>query len=43
MVVVNGVRYRSEDAPETPKKDEADGEAGHKMRTPRKTAASKSK
>ncbi len=35
MVVVNGVRYRPEDAPE--ESDKAD-EPEHKMREPRKTA-----
>lgn len=38
MVVVNGVRYREEDAPKTEKRDEKPAE--HKMRSP-KTAAKK--
>lgn len=42
MVVVNGVRYRPEDAPKDTKADDNDGATvEHKMRTPRKTAARK--
>jgi|GEM_PF-3343797 len=39
MVVVGGVRYRPEDAPETRKGDGA--EAQHKARKPSRTAQSK--
>lgn len=43
MVVVDGVRYRPEDAPQRPKRADTDtdtgtggGEVEHKARTPRK-------
>jgi hypothetical protein len=40
MVVVNGVRYRPEDAPEKPTSSDDDGATvQHKARQPRKTAA----
>lgn len=46
MVVVDGIRYRPEDAPKQQKdaetKTEQTTEAEHKMRTPRRPAAKKS-
>ena len=41
MVVVDGVRYRSEDAPKQTEKDS--GEVQHKARKPASTAKSSSK